>query len=481
MSRCRHLLRVAVGLLGLTATTGCGEGGDRPARFETNAPERVDDIEYIDAQPFSVIHAPVRVAVEPLLAQMESHVPSEWVEEGVEFDSGGVVASMAFSRTPFEMSVHGDTAVLSATVAYALRATYDVPMLPDINAACGTDPDEPAPRLVVTLRAPVVVTEDWRLSPATEVHEVRAASERDLDRCEVTLLGIDITERVVEGTRTFLRDHTGVLDSLAREVDVRSHFEEWWGTIARPVSLDDGVWLEMRPAAISRGVVRGTGPAMEIDVTLQARPRVVFGERPRSSPTALPALGFAEPRPSRLNLHADLVVEYPEAGSSLSEEFAGVELSAGGRRISIESLRPFGIGGGEVAVEVGISGDAVGSVFLVGTPMYENNSREVSVPDLSIDVSTSSVLVTAASWVLDIGMEAMLRERARLSVDSGVEWVTAWAELGLNSALAEGVSLGGTVHSVEVVDVVALADGLLVRFALDVEAELNVTEGAGRQ
>lgn len=481
MTRTGDSVRLVAGLLGLAAMASCAPGGERSTRFETNAPELVDDIEYIDAQPFSVIHAPVRVAVEPLLAQMESHVPSEWVEEGVEFDSGGVVASMAFTRTPFEMAVHGDTAVLSATVAYALRATYDVPMLPDINAACGTDPEKPAPRLVVTLRAPVVLTEDWRLSPSTSVDEVRAASDRDADRCEVTLLGIDITERVVDGTRTFLQDHTGVLDSLAGEVDVRSHFEEWWGTLAQPVSLDDGVWLDIRPSSVSRGVVRGDGSSMEVDITLEARPRVVFGERPRSSPPELPPLGFAEPLPSRLNLHADLVVEYPEAGASLSEEFAGVELSAGGRRVTIESLRPFGIGGGELAVEVGISGDAEGSVFLVGTPVYEDGSREVMVPDLSIAVSTSSVLVTAASWVLDIGMEAMLRERARLSVDSGVEWVTAWAEIGLNSALADGVSLGGTVHSIEVVDVVALADGLLVRFALEVEAELNVTDRVGSE
>lgn len=465
-------------LLGVTVWVGCGDG--EPARFVTESPELVDDIEYVDAQPMSVIHAPVRVAVEPLLAQMEAHVPTEWVEEGVEFDSGGVVASMAFTRAPFELSVLADTAIISATVAYALNATYDVPLLPDINAACGTDPEEQAPRFVVTMKAPVVVTEDWRLAPSTRVSELRAASERDEDRCEVTLLGIDITERVIDGARTFLEEHTGALDSIAGEVDVRSHFEEWWGTLAQPVSLDDGVWLEFRPVSVNRGVVRGTGSEMEIAVTLQARPRVVFGERPDTRGSPLPPLGFSEPTPGRLALHADLVVEYPEAGASLSEEFSGVELSAGGRRIAIESLRPFGIGGGEVAVEVGVSGDAVGSVFLVGTPVYEDTAREVSVPDLTIAVSTSSVLVTAASWVLDVGMEAMLRDRARLKVDSGVDWVTEWAEIGLNSTLAEGVHLGGTVHSIEVVDVVALADGLLVRFALEVEAELNVTDEVGR-
>lgn len=479
MSSPRSLVPLTtVALLCVAIATGCGDGG--PARFETEAPERVDDIEYVDAQPMSVIHAPVRIAVGPLLQQMERHVPTEWVEEGVEFDSGNVVASMAFTRTPFDLSVLGDTAILSATVAYALNATRDVPLLPDINAACGTDPDEPAPRLIVTMRAPVTVTEDWRLSPATAVDDVRAASEQDVDRCEVTLFGIDITDRVVDGTRTFLEDHTGVLDSLAGEVDVRSHFEEWWGTLAEPVSLDDEVWLEMRPSSVRRGVVRGTGASLEIAVTLEARPRVVFGERPDVVAGPLPPLGVSDATPGRLALHADLVVEYPEAGVSLSEEFSGVELSAGGRHIVIETLRPFGIGGGEVALEVGITGDAVGSVFLVGTPIYEIEAREVSVPDLTIDVSTSNVLVAAASWVLDVGMESMLRNRARLSVDSGVDWVTEWAEIGLNSTLAEGVTLGGTVHSIEVVDVVALADGLLVRFALEVEAELNITDEVGR-
>lgn len=446
-----------------------------PGRIVAPPPEIVEDLDLEDVLGASSISVPVRVDLRTLVAEVEREVPTEWgtEEQPVEVDGHGRTdALLRLTRSPFRAELDGSSATLSTTVAYRIEATYDLPLLPDLNLGCGNDGEEP-PRLDITLVAPISLTSDWRLATDTRVERVVAATTEERDRCEVTFAGFDITGRVADAARGYLEEHTAAIDSLVSEADVRSSFEEWWNVLREPVALDESVWLELRPRGIRRGAIRGEGDVVEISAQLEAAPHIVLGERPDRWPEPLPPLreGVDE---GGLDVLVEAMAEYPATSRRLSEALAGTEVRAAGGRMVIGSLAVSGIGGGRLAMEVEVGGDVEGRLYLVGTPVYDPVAGDVSVPDLHFSVETSNLLLASASWTLEAPLDRLLRERARWPVDPAVAWAGDRLAEGLNLTLTPGVRLSGTVDTVRVVRVAAMRRGLIVHATASGRATLHV-------
>lgn len=449
-------------------------------RIVAPRPETTSDLEIPLNASNSTLTLPVRVELGALLDEVEAEIPTGWgdLEERMQVpDNDRAEVAIALTRGPFSAAFEDERARLSATISYGVRLWYDLPVLPDPRLSCGAGEDEPRPRLFVELEGPVSLTEEWRLSTRTAVGQLGPATEEERDRCEVSIVGFDVTDRVVGAARSFLEGHLDAIDSLTAEADLRPHFEEWWDILRDPIGLDDNIWLELRPIAISRGAVRGEGELVEIMATLTARPQIVLGEEPPSWGRPLPDLGSGTDTEG-LSILVDAVAEYDEASARLTEVLRGFTLERAGREVVVRSLAVSGIGGGRVALEVEIEGDVSGRLFLVGTPEYDTEAGQVSVPDLSFAISTSNLFVSGASWIADAGLEAVLRERARWPVDTAVGWASDKLAEGLNRELADGVRLRGTVGSLEILGVTALREGMFVRAAARAQASLTIDENA---
>jgi hypothetical protein len=444
--------------------------------IRASRPEVQPDAAVPDTLSASSLSFPVRVQLEMLVDEVEQHVPVAWgtLEDPVRLpDRGRTRASVALRRSPFSASLEGATAYMSTRVDYSLRATHRLPILPDIGMSCGTEAGRPRPRLDVTVASPITLTPDWSLATRTQVVRVGPSSARDRDRCEVTIAGIDITGWVVDAAQGFLEKQRTVIDSVVSEADVRSSFQRWWDVLQEPIELAPGLWLELRPSGIRRGAVEADGDIVEIHANLEARPRVVFGDRPRPSTTPLPDLADGA-SDGGLQIQVEGVAEYAETSRRLTHALRGRSVGAAGRMLEIEYVTVHGIGGARVAVEVGVRGDARGTLYFVGTPRYGADDGFVSVPDLSLSVSTSNVLLAGTSWVMDAGLERLLREQARWPVDFVVDWARDALGAGLNSSLADGLYLSGSVEDVRVTEVWATTRGLIVRGRATGEAMLTV-------
>lgn len=468
------LLAAAAALLGFGAWIAAtvGEG---PQRIVAPRPPTVaDESRRVPLDP-SFLSVPVVIRLGTLLGEVEEAVPRRWgsPEEPIEVPGHGRTdAAVTLERAPFQAELIDSTAILSTTVAYTLDATYDLPLLPDLNLACGTDGDA-RPRLAVALRSPIRLTRDWRLDTEARIHRVVAASSGEEDRCEVTFAGFDVTGRMEAAARRFLEDHLSTIDSIAGAADIRSSFTGWWNVLRAPIELDDRIWLEIRPTGIGRGAIRGRGQVVEVDATLEARPRVLLGERPADWDAPLPSLG-----PGSADDHLHILIEgraeYPTASRRLTTALAGSGVEAAGRRIEISDLELSGIGAGRIALQVTVRGDVEGRLFLVGTPSFDPASGQVFVPDLQFSVETANLLVSGASRALHRQLEALLRERARWPVDGVLSWAADRLREGLNRTLADGVVLAGEVGDVKIVGVEARTDALLVRAAGLAEATLTI-------
>ncbi len=468
---------VAVAIVGWLALMG----RSRSPALDPSRPEVTPDLPAAGASPVSMVAVPISLPISRLSALLEDAVPQTYGDiDQKESLPGSDRTALAFhlDRAPFRVSMRGDTATITTTITYAVRVFYDPPVLPEMSGSCGTDDDASRPRLAVTLRAPVSLDREWRIRSDVRVGSIGPATSSDRDRCTVTFLSLDVTGKIVDAARNFLEDHANAIDSLAAGADLRSSFSEWWRTLEEPIHLTDSLWLAMRPESVRRGSIRGEGDSLEIALALRAHPTFLYGPRPEPAHQDLPPLdtgGVAD----GLDLRVEARADYAATSGLLSDQLAGKAIEHDGRRVQIRSVAVFGVGGGRLGVEVGVTGDVSGRLYLVGTPVIDPSTGRVSVPDLDFDVATLNVVAAAAAWLRADELRDLLRDKANWSAAPAVDFLSGWLVKGLNRDLSDDLRVQGTVEDVHILGVRATREALFVSVSATGTAELFVRTKSG--
>ncbi|MFL5608811.1 MAG: DUF4403 family protein, partial [Gemmatimonadaceae bacterium] len=262
------------------------------------------------------------------------------------------------SRGPFTAFAEGNQVHLRATVAYRAQGFYKPPIGPTLSAGCGGERESERPRVVIELAAPLTLTPDWHLASKAKVVRVAPASNAPRDHCDVTLLHRDMTPRVVEAARSALVSHLGDIDRKVAEVDLRDHFEEWWGLLAKPIQLADGVWLVLAPQRLRMGAVSGRDKVLTVPVSLDARPRIVTGrDEPSMRSSPLPPLAH-DTVSNGFHIAMDGFVDYLTASRALASVLAGKTVVEGTRSVMVQRIAVTPAPKGQLALSVTFVGDA---------------------------------------------------------------------------------------------------------------------------
>ena len=463
----------AVVLLGSVTLLGCGG----PRDIDPRPPLLLADSSVPPSPPLSTISVPLEIPVGLLAELLEDAIPRSvgTVDSMLPVPrEGRRSVAIALERGAFRVEIHGQEARLETLIGYALQVAYDVPALPDVGGSCGTG-SSARPRLRVAIASPVSIDRDWTLRTRARVESVRPASGEPRDRCEVTLFGLDVTDDVVAASRSFVDDHLDAIDRSAARVDTRERFAEWWGKLREPIHLEDSLWLAIGPESIRRGPLRGTGDTVQVDLALGARPRIVYGARPRGRLAPLPPLdtGAVEPR---LDLLVDARAAYPAISDFLTERLGGTTVALGDRSIHIRTLRVYGIGAGRLALELRLDGDVAGTLYLTGTPVIDAKSGSISIPDLEFDEATRRELFPFLPELTARPLRDFLRGKAVWPSEPAVTWLTQWLAIGLNRYLSGDLGITGVVDDMEIVAAYALREALYVRIAARGRASVFLLE-----
>ena len=383
-------------------------------------------------------------------------------------------ASFAYtvSRSPFRARVTGQTLSLSADVEYEGRVWYRPPIGPELSAGCGVGND-PRPRVRATLVSTAQLTSRWQLRTDTRVLRMEPYSDEDRDRCRLTMLRIDVTDRVIEATRNMLEQNLRKFDQAVLRWPVRARFVRLWGQLQRRIWLTNGVYLEINPYAAQLGSVGAVGDTVMARLRMIAAPRIVTGTES----------GEAHPLPPLqsggvLGDGAHVVVEasftYPVASALLRKALVGRSIVQDGHRIRIRDVQLVGIGRGRVALSVTLAGRVRGTLYFTGTPSLDPVNHQVSVPDLDFDVGTAQMLVQGFAWLRGVDIRNFLRARARLPDSEAVGKLRGVAESGINRTLAPGVMLSGRIHDARATSVRATTKEIRLRAVADAEFKLAI-------
>jgi len=470
------LLWSSVALCLVVALMAIVTSGRRRGALDPAPPASGPDGYLPPAPPVSTIGVPLRVPLGVLVELLDDAVPQSFgTPDSLRRlpDRGRTSVEIALERGPFRGSFVDDVARIESTLSYGLNVSYGIPVLPDPSGSCGFKEDPP--RLTAVIRSPLSLDAHWALRTSAELEDLRPATGQGADRCQVTIFGLDVTDQVVAGASDFVSSHLADVDERAARLDLRSRFEEWWSVLQRPIELGDSLWLVMEPEGVRRGPVRGTGDALLVDMAVRARPRIVFGQSPATVEASLPPLDSGSIEPE-LDLRVDARAEYAFGSRFLVQQLAGREIRLGGRTLRVDSLRVYGVGDGKLAMEVLVSGDLKGSIYLTGRPVVDAGTERIAVPDLEFDIATGEAIYRFVPQLAARSLRDFLRQEASWPVDPAVQWLTDWLRIGLNRQLSEDLQVTGVVDTVSIVGIYALKEALLVRLSATGTANLFVIQ-----
>ncbi|MEP7345505.1 MAG: DUF4403 family protein [Gemmatimonadaceae bacterium] len=427
----------------------------------------------------SIVEAPILYDLSPALTKLETAVPLTFGNIEERMPSGGnkrLSFAFAASRTPFDVKIDGLTVRISTVVEYEGRGWYKPIIGPEVSAACGTG-EVSRPRLRATLVARVSITPEWQIATKTTITQLEPFSTVDRDRCKVTIFRFDVTERVVNATRSVLEKQLVTLDENFAGVDTKARFESWWHKLQLPIRLTDSIYLTLNPKSAQLGKVVANERTLIANVRLIVQPRVVTGKRPNDFTlmSPIPKLTFGETEGEGMEVLLEGQFTYPVASSLLRKALRGREVKQGGRTARINDVKLTGIGAGRVALAIDLTGDVTGRVYFAGKPVIDTVTRQVTVPDLEYDVGSASLLVQGLTWLKGDDLRDLLRERARLPDSAAVGMLIPLAERGMNRQLTDGVVLRGKIEEARGLRVRATTRDLRVYALARGTAQLAIT------
>lgn len=453
---CRRLCAAVVTALSAACTTGKAPAPGDPLAADDPPPP---------PQTLSRFSVPLDYDFTPVMATVERVVPRTFGslrEEHKEDDSRRSYAYEA-TRGPFTAFVSGSNVHLRTTLSYAARGGYKPLLGPTIRAGCGSETNlAERPRIIVELITPLTIDTGWNLRSKARLGRVAVASDTKRDQCQVSIIRIDVTDKVIAAARKALTSQLPEIDRRIARVSLDSLASGWWMALNRPIRLRNDLWLLLKPARLRLGTITGTRRVLTIQAGVDAYPRIITGAEPAVVMSPLPALA-GSPGTDGFNIVLDGNIDYPTISRTLTSLLRGKSVGVKGRSVSIDSVNASGRAGGKIELAIRFSGDATGIMQLNGTPAYSARLGQITVPDLDYDLDTDNNMVDAVAWAKSDDLRTMLRDKATIPVAPVLARGREILTTGLNRTMGSALTMTATVDSVAVHDLYVRRPGIIVR------------------
>lgn len=237
----------------------------------------LDDLIAAGEIPLSTLSLPVAVDFTHDFAMLDFEVPrDEWSADShngghwdghnddgwVYSDDEKSKARYHWWRDVLKIRLSGNQIVVSANIHYSGEGKAKIPPFgPWVSGSCDN-------RTVnVALQSTVGVLPDWRLQSHTVVAKLDAA-----DRCKVTFLDIDVTDKIISKVRGVLEDAAAKVDDRVARYNLQQQVSGGWAMLQNPLQIADGIWFKVNPAAVFLGPLSGKGAVLSATVGIMDDP-----------------------------------------------------------------------------------------------------------------------------------------------------------------------------------------------------------------
>jgi hypothetical protein len=324
--------------------------------------------------------------------------------------------------------------------------------------------------IALRMRSTITIDTAWGLATRTVIDGYDWISNPVIKVAQLTIPFTPVADLVLSSLKGKLGKivDTSVKNNLA----LKTLFAPYWEQMQRPLLVNDtfNLWLKLTPQALSITQLRGQSGYLAASIGMKTIAQTYWGNPPKvDTIVPLPPLTI---RPSIqggfcLNLYSEM--PYSQAQKISRQILCGKEQKIGGKKIIVEDIWLNG-DGGLMRIDAKLSGAFKGTVTLIGRPHFDELTSEFSVVDVGFDMSTRSVLLSTARWMLNGAIQKKIEESLKVPLEGEL----TKSRSVLNSSLS-------SFKPVDYVTFVGSIDSLRVRgFSLSPESMNLAVQAQGR-
>lgn len=425
-------------------------------------------------QKESSVFIPIKINLQSYLKEADKVIPM--VFNGNEAHCEGVSYSYKFDREPITFKGVGSALSYEISGKYALNLNYcpqcaslfdrdNHCLVPRIYASCGVK--EPMRRVTVGYATTLAIEPDLSFKSHTSLKKFET-----IDPCEITVFKFDATDKLK-------KEVTGVLKNLENDIDkkisamtIRTEIEAAWKLMDQPISLGKYGYLNIQPKALSLSDIRFENTHALVDLNLTIQPTITSSESHRKE-MRIPPLE-AHTKSKGFDIDLAVIASYDSLSTLLTNELAGRELNIKNNRFIFNNVQVDGASEKRLSMHIDFSGKRSGTLYLVGTPVFDTTSQRISIPDLAFDLKTKNALLKSAKWLFSDKITGMMRENAQFDLKPQLAEIKKTLQTELNREITKGVTLSGKISTIRVTHIHPTTKELYIRVNSSGELRLNL-------
>jgi len=425
-------------------------------------------------QPISNVEVPVTVDLKSYIRQAESSVPTKYSDNQQPCD--GLRYNYTFTRTPFTVTGTNNVVNLKFIGSYGFTASYCAKcttilgsgpqcLVPVVSAECGVG--EPLRRMEIAYQSTITVTPDYHLKSKTILYPL----PKPIDRCNVFLGNIDVTDRLVNYLTAPLNDLGKQVDSKIAAYNIKPIIDQIWKNVAGEYKVADVGYLYTNPQSVRVSNFNLDGSMLAFSVGVSARPVVTtvsLNQPLKPVPnlsTYVPTKGF--------NVYLDLLENYNHLNNMVNQQVKGQKIDVAGKEFIVDSARVTGIGT-KISMKIDFSGSSTGTIYLVGTPNYDPVKHELSFPDLSFDLQTKAWMLKAAKWMFNGKITDVIRQRATYNFTKFLADSKTRLQKELSRDYGNGIHSDVAIQDLDIRAIYPTAEKLIIRTLSNGQVKVKV-------
>jgi hypothetical protein len=418
-------------------------------------------------QRTSNLALPIELNLEPYFKDIEKSIPKQF--KGKEDKCSGVSYSYRFERDPIRFNGKGQYIEYEVFGKYALNLNYCAEctyminssgncVVPRIYASCGVG--ESMRRASVAYTTKIQVASNLQLKSDTKLSRFET-----IDPCEITVFNYDATDKLKKEVTAELKKLEEEIDKTISEVDIRSKIKEVWKTLATPQQIGHYGYLSLQPKEVSVSDINFVQKKAFLNVNMLFQPQIT-SQIPATKVSELPKLSEYKTT-NGFNISLDIQANYDSLSSILNKELKGKQVMIKKNLVIFDSMEVQGALNNKLNLKVAFSGKRKGTLFLVGTPVFDSVQQIITFPDLTFDLNTKNALLKSAKWLFNSKITDKLQEFAVFDLKPHLIEVKKSIEKELNREISLGIHLKGSINDVSVGKIYPTDSQLLIRVHAD--------------
>jgi len=224
-------------------------------------------------------------------------------------------------------------------------------------------------------------------------------------------------------------------------------------------------WLNINPQKIRINNLFVNRDSLNIYLGLSAKPVISF-EKPAEKSSWIPNLGpFSKQK--GFSIFLDAVLSYDSLGNLLNAQMQGKEFNFKKgfikKKFIIDTCSIYGGGFEKLVIKIKFSGTNQGVVYLVGKPVYKNDSRTIEVEDIDFDIKSKNFLLGSADWLFDKKITKEISKEARFDLTSYIDTARININQQLNRELSKGIRSNGNIQDIKLIGIYPMQQFLVIR------------------